>query len=73
MIQNLLTEQTLMLFIVAVVFTGFGYIWGMRTQLKNIIASTIDQLIEDGYLKTRGTGDDMEILKWREWERDKTD
>lgn len=69
----LINEMTLWLLGTAVVFTAVGYIWGLRSQLQNVIAATIDSLIADGYLKTRGTGDDMEILKWREWERDKTD
>jgi len=73
MIQQFLTEQTAMFFVIAVVFTGVGYIWGLRNQMKNIIAATIDSLIDDGYLKTRGTGENMEILKWREWNNDKTD
>lgn len=72
MLDILFTEQNLMLFVVAVVFTAVGYLWGIRSNLTSIIAATIDSLIEDGYLKTRGTGKDMEILKWREWERDKT-
>ena len=64
----LLTEQTLMMFVVAVVFTAVGWFFGIKSNVKNIIAATIDSLIDDGYLKTRGTGSDMEILKWREWE-----
>ena len=71
MIEQLLNEQTLMLFVTAVIFTAVGYVWGIRDQIKNIVAATIDSLIDDGYLKTRGTGKDMEILKWREWENDK--
>lgn len=65
-------EMTLWLLGTAVVFTAVGYIWGVRSQLKSTVASTIDSLINDGYLKTRGTGKDMVILKWREWENDKT-
>lgn len=72
MIEQLLNEQTLMFFVIAVVFTAVGYVWGLQTQLKSTVASTIDSLISDGYLKTRGTGKDIVILKWREWENDKT-
>jgi anthranilate phosphoribosyltransferase len=72
MIEQLLNEQTLMFFVIAVVFTAVGYVWGLRTQLKSTVASTIDNLINEGYLKTRGTGKDMVVLKWREWENDKT-
>jgi len=73
MIEQFLNEQTVMFFVIAVIFTAVGYLWGLRNQMKNIIAATIDSLIDDGYLKTRGTGENMEILKWREWNNDKTD
>jgi len=73
MLENLITEQTMMFFVIAVVFTAVGYIWGLRAQIKNTVASVIDSLIDDGYLKTRGTGENMEVLKWREWNNDKTD
>ena len=68
----IINEMTVWIFGTAVLFTAVGYVWGMRAQLKNSIAAIIDSLIDDGYLKTRGTGKDIEILKWREWERDKT-
>ena len=71
MIEQFLTEQNVMFFVIAVVFTAVGYFWGLRNQIQNIVAATIDSLIDDGYLKTRGTGKDMEVLKWREWENDK--
>lgn len=58
---------------VAVVFTVFGYNVGVRKNVKGVvevaISTTIDNLIQGGYLKTRGTGDDLEILKIN----DKTD
>jgi hypothetical protein len=51
------------LFGTAVLFTLVG--WRMSLQNKKIvIASTIDSLIRDGYLKTRGSGENMEILRW---------
>jgi hypothetical protein len=53
--------------IVAVIFTVFGYSVGVRKNMRNAveiaIGTTIDNLIRDGYLKTRGVGKDMEILK----------
>lgn len=59
--------------IVAVIFTVFGYYVGLKKQLKTsvdmIVATTIDSLIKDGYLRTRGSGPGMEILKVN----DKTD
>lgn len=55
------------IFVTAVVFTLFGYGVGKSRANKEIvtvaISTTIDSLIRDGYLRTRGTGDDMEILK----------
>lgn len=64
--------MTLWFFVVAVVFTVVGYFWGSRARTKNIVSATIDNLINEGYLKTHGTGKDMVILKWREWKNDKT-
>lgn len=68
MFDMFMNEQTLMLFIVAVIFTAVGWFFGIKSNVKNIVAATIDSLIDDGYLKTKGTGSNMEILKWREWE-----
>jgi hypothetical protein len=56
----------LWIFITAVVFTLAGYSMGKkstRTMVELAIATTIDNLIREGYLKTRGTGSQMEILK----------
>jgi hypothetical protein len=65
--EILFNSQTLMIFIVAVVFTVVGQFWGKRDEVEKIVASTVDSLIADGYLKTRGTGSSMEILKHEEW------
>lgn len=69
----IINEMYIWLLVTAVIFTAVGYAWGMRSTLTSVIASTIDSLIDDGYLKTRGTGKDMVVLKWREWENDKAD
>jgi len=49
--------------------TLFGIYW-QRERNKNsfndIVEATIDSLIRDDYIKTRGVGDDMELLKY--WE-----
>ena len=50
-----------------VVGTLFGRYTARKDNVNEIVESTIDSLINDGYLKTRGHGSDMEILKWREW------
>lgn len=70
--EMFLNADTAIIFITAVIFTLVGYMWGMKHNIAMTVGSTIDSLIADGYLKTRGLGKDMEILKWREW-NDKTD
>lgn len=39
-----------------------------RNNYLNVVENTIDKLIEDGYIKTRGFGKDLELLKHTEWE-----
>lgn len=68
-----INEMTLWLLGIAVLFTAVGYSWGKKGNAKKIVESTIDTLISDSYLKTRGTGKDIVVIKWREWENDKTD
>ena len=53
-----------------VVGTGFGWWWGLKSNAAKLAEMVIDGLIEDGYLKTRGRGEDMEILKHTEWQDD---
>jgi hypothetical protein len=51
----------------AIVFTLFGrYTATLRNNVKTVVESTIDSLIEQGYIKTKGKGDNIEILK--HWE-----
>jgi hypothetical protein len=59
-------EAYIFIFITAVVFTLIGYNWGSKRAAMTSVAATIDSLIDDGYLQTRGVGRDMEILKWNE-------
>ena len=73
MIQFLYSDMAVWLFITAVLFTLVGWFFGTKNQMQKIIELTIDSLIKDGYLKTKGTGKDMKVLKWREWNHDKTD
>ena len=61
----------LWLLITAVVFTALGWYWGLQSNIKNVSEAVIDNLIEQNYLKTRGYGKDMEILKYTEWCDDK--
>jgi len=59
--------EYIFIFATAVLFTLLGYSWG-RNAIKVSVEHVIDSLINDGYIKTSGTGPDMEILKWKEWE-----
>ena len=59
----------------AVVFAAIGYMIALvrnKDRFKDIveetISSTIDKLARDGYIQTKGYGDDQEILKWFERE-----
>ena len=70
--EFLFTEQTLMIFVTALIFTAVGWSWGKRKDIEKVVATTIDSLIADGYLKTKGTGKDMQIIKWQDW-NDQTD
>lgn len=51
----------------AVIFTFVGRWMSFKNIVHQVTAATIDSLIDDGYLKTRGVGRDMEILKHTEW------
>jgi len=55
-----------MYWITAIVFTGLGFSWGINFRKEVIIALTIDTLIKDGYIKTRGKGNHQELLKFDE-------
>ena len=60
------------LFVTAVIFTIVGYYWGLKASVTNISEAVIDSLIEQEFLKVRGTGKDMVILKHTEWCDDQT-
>ena len=51
----------------AVIFTFVGRWMSFKNIVHQVTEATIDSLINDGYLKTRGVGRDMEILKHTEW------
>lgn len=50
----------------AVVFTWVGTFIS-KWRAVNHTEVVIDSLIDQGFLKTRGTGKNIQILKWREW------
>jgi hypothetical protein len=51
----------------AIIFTFVGRWMSFRDIVGQVTEATIDSLIRDGYLKTQGTGRNMEILKHTEW------
>ncbi len=59
-------EMYFWLFGTAVLFTIMGYYFRTVNDRQLILAtvdSTIDKLIQDGYLRTEGSGEDLRILK----------
>ena len=50
-----------------VVGTGFGLYTGWKSSVNDVTEKVIDSLIEQNYLKTRGHGENLEILKYTEW------
>jgi len=54
----------------AILFTLVGRYMGYKDSIGDAVESTIDSLIEQGYIKTEGYGDKMEIVKWEDWCRD---
>ena len=56
------------LLITAFIFTVFGFIWGRGNKEESYVAaieSTLDQLIDNGYLRFRKDDEDqIELLKW---------
>lgn len=55
-----------MYWVTAIVFTVVGFFLGVENGKKVIIPLTIEQLIKDGYIKTRGFGKDKELVKYDE-------
>ena len=66
MIDLVFSQIGAMVFATAVIFTIFGWYIGKSSQVESLVAITIDSLIKDGYLRTRGKGASLEILKWNE-------
>ena len=63
----MIVEMYFWLFFTAVVFTVAGYSMAKKkhdTELVlRAIDATIEKLIVEGYLQTRGSGDNLEIVK----------
>ena len=60
------SEMTYWLLGTAIVFTFVGRQLAVKDSVKNTVENTIDSLIAQGYIKTKGEGDNVEILK--HWE-----
>jgi lipopolysaccharide biosynthesis regulator YciM len=60
----------LWLLFTAVIFTAYGWYMGVKNKVQTVSEAVIDTLIEQEYLKTRGHGENMEILKHTEWNND---
>ena len=67
MLDMFYNEMLWWLFGTAVLFTFVGRWMSFRDIVGQVTEATIDSLINDGYLKTRGVGRNMEILKHTEW------
>lgn len=65
--QILYNEMTYWLLGTALVFTYVGRWMAYKDHLMDIVESTIDRLVEDGYIKTKGEGEKLELLK--HWEK----
>lgn len=56
--------ETWMYWITAIVFTWVGYYMAIAHAREQMVKITIESLIADNYLKTKGFGDNQEIIKW---------
>ena len=56
------------LLVTAITFTAVGWSMGTKSEQVYIIESTIDSLIEDGYLKVKPNteNEEVDIYKWRD-------
>lgn len=53
-----------MIFVTAVIFTFVGYRMSVKHLSRKMTISIIDTLINDGYLRVSGKGDNQIILKY---------
>jgi len=51
----------------AIIFTVLGMSFGKQCFAMELTEAIIDSLIEQGYIKVKGEGKNMEILTWQEW------
>ena len=63
-------EATLWLAFTYAVGSAVGWYMAKKSQTVELAENIIDSLIKDGYLKTRGSGRNLEVLKPEEWVND---
>jgi len=63
-----MTTMTAWLLTTYVVGTAFGFYMGKSSRVYEALEKLIDQLIDDGYIKTKGSGKNIELLKY--WEKE---
>lgn len=54
------------LLITAVIFTGVGYWMGKNNGVEEAAGATIDFLIEQGYLRHKYKGEEIELIRWND-------
>jgi hypothetical protein len=69
MLDFLYNETTYWLLGTAIIFTFVGRYMAFRDHLEDVIAATIESLIEDGYIKTKGNGEELELIKHIDWDK----
>lgn len=55
-----------MYWVTAVVFTVFGFFCSLSFSKKLMVQMTIDSLIDQGFIKTRGEGENIQLVKYDE-------
>lgn len=72
MLDIFYNEMVWWLFGTAVIFTFVGRHMTFRSHVESVISATIDNLIEEGYIKTVLENNELTLLKHTEWnEREK--
>lgn len=61
-------ETILWLLLAYTAGTVIGWHFGRSGNIKGLLEDFLDRLIQDGYVRTRGTGDNVELLK--HWEKE---
>jgi len=60
-------EYVLWLLLTYTLGTFIGWYFSLKSKSMIEVEAVIDSLIDQGYLKTRGIGRNMEIIPWKEW------